>query len=66
MVDSLDREASKLGMTRQSVIKAWLAETDRKSNRNNTIIASFLIINNMLIVIRVGAYTGPVDRDFSL
>lgn len=26
MVDSLDREASKLGVTRQSVIKVWLAE----------------------------------------
>ena len=26
MVDSLDREASKLGVTRQSLIKLWLAE----------------------------------------
>ena len=26
MIDSLDREASKLGGTRQSVIKVWLAE----------------------------------------
>ena len=26
MVESLDREASKLGGTRQSVIKVWLAE----------------------------------------
>lgn len=26
MVESLDREASKLGVTRQSVIKIWLAE----------------------------------------
>jgi len=26
MVESLDREASKLGVTRQSVIKVWLAE----------------------------------------
>jgi len=26
MIDSLDREASKLGVTRQSVIKVWLAE----------------------------------------
>ncbi len=26
MVDSLDREARKLGVTRQSVIKVWLAE----------------------------------------
>ena len=26
MVESLDREASRLGVTRQSVIKMWLAE----------------------------------------
>ena len=26
MIESLDREASKLGVTRQSVIKIWLAE----------------------------------------
>lgn len=26
MIDSLDREAAKLGVTRQSVIKIWLAE----------------------------------------
>ena len=26
MVDSLDREASRLGVTRQSIIKVWLAE----------------------------------------
>ena len=26
MIDSLDREASKLGVTRQSVIEVWLAE----------------------------------------
>ena len=26
MIDSLGREASKLGVTRQSVIKVWLAE----------------------------------------
>jgi hypothetical protein len=26
MIDSLDREACKLGVTRQSVIKVWLAE----------------------------------------
>jgi hypothetical protein len=26
MVESLDREARKLGVTRQSVIKVWLAE----------------------------------------
>ncbi|AGP76862.1 CopG family protein [Alteromonas mediterranea 615] len=26
MVDSLDREAGRLGVTRQSIIKVWLAE----------------------------------------
>ena len=26
MIESLDREASKLGVTRQSLIKVWLAE----------------------------------------
>ncbi len=26
MIESLDREAEKLGVTRQSVIKVWLAE----------------------------------------
>jgi len=26
MIESLDREATKLGVTRQSVIKVWLAE----------------------------------------
>jgi hypothetical protein len=26
MVDSLDREARRLGVTRQSVIKVWIAE----------------------------------------
>ena len=26
MVESLDREANKLGVTRQSIIKVWLAE----------------------------------------
>ncbi len=26
MIDSLDRQASRMGVTRQSVIKVWLAE----------------------------------------
>ncbi len=36
MIESLDREASRLGVTRQSIIKVWLAErleqlsTDRR------------------------------------
>lgn len=34
MVDSLDREASKLGVTRQSVIKVWLAERLEASTSN--------------------------------
>ena len=35
MVDSLDREASKLGVTRQSVIKVWLAERLEASSTNS-------------------------------
>ena len=31
MIDSLDREASRLGVTRQSIIKVWLAERLEKS-----------------------------------
>ena len=31
MIESLDREAGKLGVTRQSIIKVWLAE--RLENR---------------------------------
>ena len=31
MVDSLDREASRLGVTRQSIIKVWIAERLEKS-----------------------------------
>ena len=34
MVDSLDREATKLGVTRQSVIKVWLAERLEASTSN--------------------------------
>ena len=34
MVDSLDREASKLGVTRQSIIKVWLAERLEASASN--------------------------------
>ena len=35
MIESLDREASKLGVTRQSIIKVWLAERLEKSTLNN-------------------------------
>ena len=31
MVDSLDREASRLGVTRQSIIKVWIAERLEKA-----------------------------------
>jgi hypothetical protein len=34
MIDSLDKEASKLGVTRQSVIKIWLAERLEASGSN--------------------------------
>ena len=34
MIDSLDREASRLGVTRQSVIKVWLAERLDASGSN--------------------------------
>lgn len=33
MIESLDREAARLGVTRQSVIKVWIAEKlDRKAS----------------------------------
>jgi len=33
MVESLDREASRLGVTRQSIIKVWIAERlERKAS----------------------------------
>jgi hypothetical protein len=35
MIDSLDREASKLGVTRQSVIKVWLAERLEATTQNH-------------------------------
>lgn len=34
MVESLDREASRLGVTRQSIIKVWLAERLEQSVSN--------------------------------
>lgn len=33
MVDSLDREAKRLGVTRQSVIKVWLAQRLERASR---------------------------------
>jgi hypothetical protein len=37
MVESLDKEASRLGVTRQSIIKVWLAERleQSKSGKSN-------------------------------
>lgn len=37
MIESLDREAGKLGITRQSIIKVWLAERLEASASNTTI-----------------------------
>ncbi len=31
MIDSLDREAKRLGVTRQSIIKVWIAERLQKA-----------------------------------
>jgi hypothetical protein len=36
MIESLDREASKLGVTRQSIIKVWLAERLEASAGNRS------------------------------
>ena len=33
MIESLDREANRLGVTRQSIIKVWLAERLEHSGR---------------------------------
>jgi len=35
MIESLDREASRLGVTRQSIIKVWLAERLEQTARNS-------------------------------
>jgi hypothetical protein len=37
MIESLDREAGKLGVTRQSIIKVWLAERLEESVSNTTV-----------------------------
>ncbi len=37
MIDSLDREAGKLGVTRQSIIKVWLAERLEMLDSNPTL-----------------------------
>ncbi len=37
MIDSLDKEAGRLGVTRQSIIKVWLAERLEQAASNNTL-----------------------------
>ena len=36
MIESLDKEASRLGVTRQSIIKVWLAERLEKLTSNKS------------------------------
>lgn len=36
MINSLDKEASRLGVTRQSIIKVWLAEKLESTALNNS------------------------------
>ena len=36
MIESLDKEASRLGITRQSIIKVWLAERLEQSTFNKS------------------------------
>ena len=35
MIKSLDKEATRLGVTRQSIIKIWLAERLERTNSNS-------------------------------
>jgi len=37
MIESLDREASRLGVTRQSIIKVWLAERLEETAANKAL-----------------------------
>ena len=37
MIESLDKEASRVGVTRQSIIKIWLAERLEGLPTNNTL-----------------------------
>lgn len=37
MITSLDREASRLGVTRQSIIKVWLAERLQQAGQDRTV-----------------------------
>jgi len=42
MIESLDREAGRLGVTRQSIIKIWLAER-LEASHNRTLLVELLI-----------------------
>ncbi|WP_371195836.1 type II toxin-antitoxin system BrnA family antitoxin [Glaciecola sp. SC05] len=42
MVKSLDREASRIGVTRQSIIKVWLAERLEAGEANKNIKTDYL------------------------
>ena len=37
MIDRLDKEAKRLGVTRQSIIKIWLSERLEQPNSNNSL-----------------------------
>lgn len=37
MIDRLDKEAKRLGVTRQSIIKIWLSERLEQSTSNNSL-----------------------------
>lgn len=37
MIESLDREASRIGVTRQSIIKLWLAERLERTSSNSSV-----------------------------
>ena len=37
VIESLDREAARIGVTRQSIIKVWLVERLRAEAANNTL-----------------------------
>ena len=37
MIESLDREASRIGVTRQSLIKLWLAERLQRASSNSSV-----------------------------
>jgi hypothetical protein len=38
VVESLDREAARIGVTRQSIIKVWLVERLRAEAANNSVL----------------------------